>query len=100
MYDSTTTKTFSTEELQWLKNEEKKRSQILANEEKLCRLKSRALWLEEGDKSTKFFHHHASHRKKINTILEIKDEEGGTTQTFKDKTKEAEEHFHKRFTTP
>ena len=66
----------------------------------MCKLKSRALWLEAGDENTNFFHCFASHRKNINTILEIKDEIGGTTQNFHDKAKETVNHFHKRFTEP
>ena len=91
---------FCSVELQLLKNEEKKRSSLLAHEEKLWRLKSRSLWLGTRDKNKKYFHHYASHRKNINTILEIKDEIGGTTQKFHDKAKEAVNHFHKRFTEP
>ena len=57
--------------------------------------KRKALWLEAGDRDTKFFHKCASHRKNINTILEIKDEEGGTIKQFKEKTKDAVDHFRK-----
>ena len=100
IYNSNTTGIFSIEELHSLKVEEQKRNRILADEEKSCRIKSRALWLEDGDKNTKFFHRHASHRKNINTILEIKDEEGGIAQTFKDKAISVETHFQRRFTAP
>ena len=38
--------------------------------------KSRALWLNEGDQNTKFFHNRASHRYKRNRIEELKNEAG------------------------
>ena len=41
-----------------------------------------------------------SHRKSINTILEIKDVEGGTTQKFQDKARATVNHFQERFTAP
>ena len=80
--------------------EEKNHSLLLAHEEKISRLKSRALWLEAGDKNTKYFHRFASYKRSINTILEINDEAGGTTQKFNDKEKVAVNHFHKIFTAP
>ena len=63
---------FSIEETTQLKSLESKRDSLLAKEEQIMRLKSRALWLEAGDKNTNFFHRSASHRKKINTIREIR----------------------------
>ena len=51
-------------------------------------------------KNTKYFHKFASHRKNINTILEIKDEEGGLAKLFKEKTKESVDHFQKIFSAP
>ena len=38
--------------------------------------KSRALWLNERDQNTKFFHNRASHRYKRNKIEELKSEVG------------------------
>ena len=56
--------------------------------------------MEARDKNTKYFHKFSSHRKNTNTILEIKDEVGGTTHLFKEKAKATLEHFQKRFTAP
>ena len=80
--------------------EEKKRSVLLDKEEKISKLKSRALWLEAGDKNTKYFHRFASHRRNINTILEIWDEARGIAILFKEKAKVAVDHFQKRFIAP
>ena len=42
---------FSREEIKNLKILEKKKDRLLESEEKLLRLKSRALWLEAGEKN-------------------------------------------------
>ena len=47
---------FSIEETKLLKNMECKKNSLLLREEKLMHLKSISLWLEVGDKNTKFFH--------------------------------------------
>lgn len=65
------------EELQRFKNLEKRHSDLLQIEETIWRQKSRAVWLKEGDKNTKFFHGKASQRKKVNEILKLRDEHGG-----------------------
>ena len=59
------------EENEIMKALEKKKEKLLDIEEKELRLKSKALWLEEGDKNSKCFHNYASHRRNINTISEI-----------------------------
>jgi hypothetical protein len=41
-------------------------------EEKTWRLKSRVVWLKEGDNNSKYFHRYAQERKAQNTIGEIK----------------------------
>ena len=49
---------------------------LLIKEEKMWKQRSRALWLQEGDQNTKFFHNKASHRYKRNRIEELKNEVG------------------------
>jgi hypothetical protein len=48
----------------------------LHKEEKEWRLKSRALWLQAGDKNTSFFHKQAKSRQHRNTVEEIKTTSG------------------------
>jgi 23S rRNA maturation-related 3'-5' exoribonuclease YhaM len=45
---------------------------VLHNEEKEWRLKYRALWLQEGDKNTSFFHKQVKARQHRNIVEEIK----------------------------
>jgi hypothetical protein len=51
-----------------LKTLEAKRRKLLADKEATWRLKSRAVWLENGDENTKFVHAYAKGRKATNTI--------------------------------
>jgi len=60
-----------------------KRAQVLKDREESWRLRSRAVWLKAGDENTKFFHRHANGRKKINTIWELKKEDGTPVKTFR-----------------
>ncbi|CAM8967066.1 unnamed protein product [Rhodiola kirilowii] len=48
----------------------------LAREETMWQQRSRVLWLNQGDRNTKFFHARASHRKKRNWIHSLKDGQG------------------------
>ena len=59
-----------------------------------------ALWIAEGDKNKKYFHHYASHKKSINTIMEIKDTKGIIAQNSQDKANATINHFQSRFTAP
>jgi hypothetical protein len=53
--------------------ESKRNKHLLAEEELWCQ-KSRAIWIQSGDKNTIFFHQFASHRRNTKHIWEIKDE--------------------------
>ena len=45
-------------------------------EEILWRQKSRVQWLKEGEKNTKFFHRTMRHRRHINRITHLENEQG------------------------
>lgn len=59
--------------------------ELLKNEEEAWRQRSRATWLNEGDKNTKFFHKTANAHKRCNNIdqLMIRDELISEPQTIK-----------------
>lgn len=45
-------------------------------EEIIWRQRSRVVWLQHGDKNSKFFHKKEEHKRKTNFILKLKDESG------------------------
>lgn len=59
-----------------MKQLELKKEELLLQEEKEWRLKSRAIWISHGDKNTKFFHSFASARRRSKYIWEIFDDNG------------------------
>ncbi|XP_058751474.1 uncharacterized protein LOC131624535 [Vicia villosa] len=60
-------------EIQNFKNLEKQRGKLLGIEETIWRQRSRAMWLKDGDRNTKFFHSKANQRRKTNAIKRLKD---------------------------
>lgn len=72
---------------------EKRKQKILVEEESTWRLKSRAIWLKEGDKNTKFFHRFANRWRQTNTIWEIKDEAGKSFYSQEEISREAVKFF-------
>jgi hypothetical protein len=74
-YDST----FSKDVLIYLEVRYRK---ILEEKEAVWRQKSRAIWLANGDEKTKFFQDYAKGRKYVNTIWNMKDQEGRVVSSF------------------
>ncbi|KAK2404541.1 hypothetical protein QL285_053869 [Trifolium repens] len=64
------------EEILRYKDRERRHGELLHTEEIIWRQRSRAVWLKEGDRNTKFFHGKASQRKKVNQIKKLKDSQG------------------------
>jgi hypothetical protein len=63
-----------------LKKLELDRNSYLMEEEARWRLKSRAIWIKNGDKNTKYFHHYASFRRNKKHLWEIMDDRGQSHQ--------------------
>jgi hypothetical protein len=76
---------------------EKRKLELLKQEEETWRQKRRITWLNSGDKNTKFFHAFANFRKKTNTIWEIRKEDGSVETKHKDLEKEVVTYFEKMF---
>eukprot|EP00253_Pinus_taeda_P031908 PITA_31908 len=77
-----------------------KRSQILKEREESWRLRSRAIWLLEGDANTKYYHKFANGWKIINTIWELKDEHGHQVSSQKNLARLATAHFRGIYKAP
>lgn len=72
---------------------------IFLDEEIFWKQRSRADWLKEEDKNTKFFHSKASARRKKNRICGLKDEKGIWGEEVENVEQLICEHFTKMFTT-
>ena len=76
---------------------EKQIDKSLADEEIYWKQRSRADWLKEGDKNTKFFHLKASSRRRKNKIRGIEIERGSWTEEEREVEKEFCGFFNKLF---
>eukprot|EP00253_Pinus_taeda_P003262 PITA_03262 len=70
-----------------------KRSQILKEREERWQLRSRAIWLSEGDNNTNFYHKFANGRKAINSIWELRDDHNHKITSQRNLASLAIEHF-------
>ena len=58
------------------KNLQEQWEELCSREEMYWRQKSRELWLQDGDRNTKFFHNSAKQKRTNNTNFHIKDASG------------------------
>lgn len=68
-------------------------------EELYWRQKSRALWLKDGDRNTKFFHAVTKQRRARNRIIKLKNPQGGWAESDTGIEKVASDYFQGIFTT-
>jgi hypothetical protein len=87
-----------------LMNQEKEAQQhlqhTLRREEEHWRLKSRSLWIKEGDSNTSFFHKQAQSRRKKNTVTSITSSTGQQIDSFEQVKAEAYRHFNNLYQQP
>ncbi|XP_074287942.1 uncharacterized protein LOC141613105 [Silene latifolia] len=72
---------------------------LMRQEEMYWRQRSRALWLKDGDRNTRFFHTCASERKRKNWIGSLRDDEGVVRQGDEAVARVANSYFQGLFTT-
>jgi hypothetical protein len=72
---------------------------LLLSEELHWRQRSRMVWLEVGDRNTKFFHHYANQRKRTNGIQGLRDEANVWCDTEQQVEDIAVTYFQNIFTT-
>jgi hypothetical protein len=65
----------------------------LRREEEQWILKSRSLWIKEGDSNTSSFHRQAQNQRKKNTVTSILSSDGKGLDTFEQVKKETSQHF-------
>jgi exonuclease III len=82
---------------QAIKDKESELDKLLDGEEMWWKQRSRADWLQHGDKNTKFFHLKASQRKKRNTIKSIMDKQGQSQTKHEDIESVLLDHFETLF---
>ena len=76
--------------------QDKKRN-LMAHEVTTQRLKSKFLWLKEGDANTKLFHAYASAKKNSNAIWSLKDTNGNLVSDDVSLKKLSKQHFSDLF---
>jgi hypothetical protein len=88
---------FNAEDINLLHELTHKKNKILAHEEATWRLRSRAIWIEKGDKNTSFFHKYASQRRNHNTIWDLTDDDGNAAITDWELHSLAFNHFRTQY---
>ena len=72
-------------------------NELIHHEEVYWRQRSRSIWLQAGDKNTRFFHQRASQRKKKNTIEGLHDKDGVWQTNLEQITSIVEEYYANLF---
>ena len=62
------------------------------------RLKTKALWIAEGDNNTELFHRFDSHRINVKTIIDIQNDQGICVSSFRDKCEACVSYIQNLFT--
>eukprot|EP00253_Pinus_taeda_P019805 PITA_19805 len=76
------------------------RGKILKDREEDWRLRSRVIWLQEGDDNTKFYRKYENGRKAINTIWQLSNDQCLTVNTFPQLASLASSHYKKIYRAP
>eukprot|EP00253_Pinus_taeda_P027066 PITA_27066 len=79
---------------------ENQKAQILKAREESLRLRSRTIWLKEGDDNTRFFQNYAKGRKVSNTIWNLPLPEGGVVDSFNKFSHLNSTHFRNLYKSP
>ena len=74
--------------------------ELCTREEVYWRQKSRELWLQEGDRNTKFFHATAKQKRASKTIFQINDADTGVSITNENLIREEGVKFFKNLLAP
>ena len=82
------------------KNLQNEWEELCGREEEYWRQKSRELWLQQGDKNTKYFHASAQKKRAAKTIFSIKDSVTGNVLTNSQHIKEEGVRFFKNLLAP
>eukprot|EP00253_Pinus_taeda_P013872 PITA_13872 len=76
------------------------RGKILKDHEEALRLRSRAIWMKEGDANTKLYHKFSNGRKAINTIWQLQNAQGQVVKTFQKLDELTTSHFKQIYCVP
>jgi hypothetical protein len=86
LFKANASRTFFKKEASSLKILMDQRQELLTKDEATWRLKSRVVWLSEGENNTTFFHKYANYQKNLNTIWEVANQMGFMVKSFKEKS--------------
>jgi hypothetical protein len=76
---------------------ERRKLELLKQEEETWRQKNRALWLAAGDRNTKFFHSFSNYRRQHNAIWDIRKEGGSVATSQKELEEEVVVFFRNNY---